>query len=109
DRQGKLLGEINLAQIIKHQGNRFVSELMHDCDLTLLASNDTLEACDKVISSFKAALPVVDEEHKLMGRIDVASAMSIRETMQPVSSTGAVVNLDEDLFASVWESSKGRA
>lgn len=109
DYNGKLLGEVNLSQVIKHQGNRFVSEIMSDCDNTLLASSDTLSACDKVINSYKAALPVVDEENHLLGRIDVASAIGIRETLEPTPSHKVAAPVDEDLFASVWESSKGRA
>lgn len=110
DKAGKLLGEVSLSHVIKHQGNKFVSEVMHDCDLTLLDSSDALEACDKVIDSFKAALPVIDSENKLHGRIDVASAVGIKETLIPLgSSAGPIINLDEDLFASVWKSSKGRA
>ncbi len=109
DFNGKLLGEVSLSQVIKHQGNRFVSEIMTDCDNTLLASSDTLTACDKVINSYKSALPVVDEENRLLGRVDVSSAIGIRETLEPVVSQKVTAPVEEDLFASVWESSKGRA
>jgi magnesium transporter len=63
-----------------------------------------------VILSGKAALPIIDDEGCLTGRLDLHSAFKFKEQQtdnQIIQAAG--LSEEEDLFSSVWLSSKNRA
>jgi magnesium transporter len=77
---------------------------------SIIASKSIEEAADEVILSVKAALPIVDENGCLTGRLDLHSAFKIKEEEADnkiIQSAG--LSEEEDLFESVWLSSKNRA
>jgi len=110
DKAGKLLGEVKFSRILKADDNVRVTELMEeDCEV-LVATDNVLEAADEVVSNNHAALPIVDAEQKLLGRLDISAAYHLKEEWEPsLQSSATTINNDEDLFASVLKSSKSRA
>ncbi|GLS90300.1 magnesium transporter MgtE [Psychromonas marina] len=74
------------------------------------SNNNISEAAEKLINSGKSALPVVDDNGCLTGRLDLPTAYRYKEQIietQLIQSAGLVE--EEDLFSSVWLSSKNRA
>lgn len=80
-------------------------------DFPIISAADEGQAAAKaVLFSSYGGLPVVDENHKLIGRIDVTTASELNEEYferQLMASAGMDEN--EDLFASVRKSARGRA
>ncbi|XQW86204.1 magnesium transporter [Thalassotalea piscium] len=110
DSNSKLIGEIAINRLLS-LGNedQLIDVVNHDVQ-SLSASQDMDEASEIVIMSGKSALPVVDDNGCLMGRLDLFSAFKHQEEQkdnQLMKSAGLVD--EEDLFASVWLSSKNRA
>ena len=74
------------------------------------ASQDCQSASKEVQLSGYAALPVVDENEKLIGRIDVTTAGGLLlEYYERQLMSSAGMDEDEDLFSSVRKSAKSRA
>ena len=80
-------------------------------DFTVINAIDEGQiAAEEVLFSNYGALPVVDENRKLIGRIDVTTASELNQEYyerQLMASAGMDEN--EDLFAPVRKSAKGRA
>ncbi|MFT5276771.1 MAG: magnesium transporter [Glaciecola sp.] len=80
-------------------------------DFTVINAIDEGQiAAKEVLFSTYGALPVVDENRKLIGRIDVTTASELNQEYyerQLMASAGMDEN--EDLFAPVRKSAKGRA
>jgi len=110
NKAGELLGEVKFSKILKTSENVRITELMEeDCEI-LLSTTPALEAAEEVISNDYVALPIIDADKKLLGRLDIGAAYRLKEELEPVQITvPATINNDADLFASVWKSSKGRA
>lgn len=110
DNQGKLLGEIAINKLLTLADDKPLAELeLPEID-SLDASKDIDEAVEDVIYSDKSALPVVDENGCLTGRLDLHAAYKYKEQQtdnQLIQSAG--LSEEEDLFSSVWLSSKNRA
>lgn len=110
DKSGELLGEVKFSKILKTNENVRITELMEDDCEVLMATDNVLEAAEEVISNNYVALPVIDSNKKLLGRLDIAAAYRLKEEWEPAQITSpATIENDEDLFASVWKSSKSRA
>jgi magnesium transporter len=110
DNQAKLLGGIPISQLlILDDDKRLADIILHEVSV-INASKNVGEAADEVILSGKAALPIVDENGCLTGRLDLHSAFKFKEQQtdnQIIQSAG--LSEEEDLFSSVWLSSKNRA
>jgi magnesium transporter len=80
-------------------------------DFSVINATDECQqvAIEVQLSGF-GALPVVDENHKLVGRIDVTTAGELMmEYYERQLMASAGMDEDEDLFSSVRKSAKGRA
>jgi magnesium transporter len=110
DDNGALIGDIPLNAIFKANTDEEYKALINH-DIEYVTSNDDIaDACDKLIDAYISALPVVDENHFLTGRLDLSTAYRYKEQMfeaQLIQSAGLVE--EEDLFSNVWQSSKNRA
>lgn len=110
DDNGALIGDIALNSIFKANTDEEYKELINT-DIEYVTSNDDIaDACDKLIDAYISALPVIDENRFLTGRLDLSTAYRYKEQMfeaQLIQSAGLVE--EEDLFSNVWQSSKNRA
>ena len=110
DNQSKLLGGISINQLLVLDDDKPLADVIYIEILAIDASKNIVEAADEVILSGKSALPIVDENGCLTGRLDLHSAFKFKEQQkdnQLIQSAG--LSDEEDLFASVWLSSKNRA
>ena len=110
DHQSKLLGGISINQLLLLDENKALTEVSFQGIQTINANRNIGEAADEVILSGKAALPIIDDEGCLTGRLDLHSAFKFKEQQtdnQIIQAAG--LSEEEDLFASVWLSSKNRA
>tara|TARA_R110001583_G_scaffold561_4_gene4986 strand:- start:11986 stop:13362 length:1377 start_codon:yes stop_codon:yes gene_type:complete len=108
--QAELLGEIAINRLLTLNDEKLLTEVIYQEVQYLEATKNIDEAADAVILSGKSALPVVDENGCLTGRLDLDSAYRYKEQQkdsQLFQSAG--LSEEEDLFSSVWLSSKNRA
>jgi magnesium transporter len=110
DDNAALVGEIPLNAIFKANTEEEYRSFI-DPEVEFVSSLDDIwDAADKLIDSDKAALPVIDENKCLTGRLDLHTAYRYKEQVletQLIQAAGLVE--EEDLFSSVWLSSKNRA
>ncbi|MFT6899037.1 MAG: magnesium transporter, partial [Paraglaciecola sp.] len=77
---------------------------------TLNASDDFIQASVMLQRSGFASLPVVDENNKLLGRLDITTASELlNEYYERQMMATAGMDEDEDLFSSVKKSAQNRA
>ena len=77
---------------------------------TINANEDAFDAALKVQKSGYAALPMVDENGILLGRMDIGVASEmVNEYYEGQIMAGAGMDEDEDLFSPVRKSAKNRA
>ena len=110
DKESKLLGEIAINKLLMMDNDTPLIDVEYQPVQALEATKDIEEAADEVILSGKAALPVIDENGHLTGRLDIHSAYRFKQQIkdnQEMQSAG--LSDEEDLFSSVWLSSKNRA
>jgi magnesium transporter len=110
DDNASLIGEIALNAIFSaHNDDEYQHAINQEIETINVSSNIT-EAAESVISSGKSALPVIDENRCLTGRLDLATAYKYKEQLvetQLIQSAGLAE--EEDLFSNIWVSSKNRA
>jgi magnesium transporter len=110
DEQSKLLGGIPINQLLSLDDNKPLIDVTYQDVSAINANKDIKEAADEVILSGKAAHPIIDENGCLTGRLDLNSAFKFKAQQtdnQIIQSAG--LSEEEDLFASVWLSSRNRA
>lgn len=110
DNNATLLGEIAINRLLLLENDKLLSNVIYQCIQSLEATKNIDEAADAVIYSGKSALPVIDDTGRLTGRLDLQSAYKYKEQQkdsQFIQSAG--LREEEDLFSSVWLSSKNRA
>ncbi len=110
DHNAKLLGEIPINKLLLLDDELPLSDVLYQDVQCIEASKGLDESIDEVILSGKSALPIVDENGCLTGRLDLHSAYKYKDQQkdnQLMQSAG--LSNEEDLFASVWLSSKNRA
>lgn len=108
--EAKLVGEISINQLFKYENSQLLSEIITTSSDQLLSTLDVDIASDNLITSGKSALPVVDENGCLTGRLDIHSAYRFKgqQKESQFMQAGGLIE-EEDLFSSVWVSSKNRA
>ncbi|BED89961.1 magnesium transporter MgtE [Pseudoalteromonas sp. MM1] len=108
-RQGSLMGELAVNDLIKaDEGDNLLTLANYDFS-SLHADDDLYEAAEVVIHSEKMAMPVVNSDNKLVGRLTIGSAYELRqEIADEAAAKAGGLREDEDLFASVRKSAKNR-
>ncbi|HEA18277.1 MAG TPA: magnesium transporter [Pseudoalteromonas prydzensis] len=108
-RKGTLIGEVPVNALFKAQdSDTLLSFAEHDI-ASLHADDDLYEAAEVVIHSERMAMPVVNVDNKLLGRLKVTSAYKLRqEVTDEAAAKAGGLREDEDLFASVRKSAKNR-
>ena len=110
DDNAALIGEIPLNAVFKATDDaEYQSFINHEVE-SINSNSDIADASDLLIDSDTSALPVIDENHCLTGRLELPTAYRYKEQIietQLIQAAGLVE--EEDLFSSVWLSSKNRA
>jgi magnesium transporter len=110
NRAGNWMGCVSITRLINAPQHAMVFELRESDYPVLPADLDCYEAAERVERSAWAALPVVNEDNVLLGRLDVGTAMVLlREESEFQLMSSAGLDEDADLFAPVKRSAKDRA
>lgn len=110
NRVGQWKGCIHLTHLATAQGHTPVSDLTIDDFPVLEASMAITDACNKVVSSGFSALPVINDQGVLLGRLTLQDAAEhLLEDTQSRAMSSAGLDDDADLFAPVIRSSRTRA
>ncbi len=107
-----LMGTVALRALVMHEGNEIIGDFMHE---NVVSCNTSMDE-EKVIQLFKkydlTALPVVDNEHRMVGIITVDDVMDImeKETTEDIDKMAAIIPGDNKpyLKSSVFETWKKR-
>ena len=109
-RNGDYAGTVAIQKIYSALPEQSLMELSTEDPFTIAADIHLSDASEKVEHSGLAALPVIDDNNKLSGRITLRQAIEItREDYESQLMATAGLNEDEDLFAPVFRSTKRRA
>jgi magnesium transporter len=109
-RNGDYAGTVSIQKLYSALPEQSLMELSTEDPFTIAADIHLSDASEKVEHSGLAALPVIDDNNKLSGRITLRQAIEItREDYESQLMATAGLNEDEDLFAPVFRSSKRRA
>lgn len=111
DAQRKLLGTVALRYLLLCQGDEVIGDIMHE---NVIAIN-TLMDQEEVANQFKkydfTSMPVVDNEHRLVGIITVDDVVDImeEEATEDMEKMAAIVPSDKPYMrTTVWETYKKR-
>ncbi|HHH12597.1 MAG TPA: magnesium transporter [Thiolapillus brandeum] len=110
NRQDRYLGALRLSDLVTHDPQQTVAEVMNLDVKPFKAYADASEVARRFEQYDLISAPVVDEEGRLVGRITVDDVVDlIREEGEHQFMGSAGLSEDEDMFAPVLESSKRRA
>jgi magnesium transporter len=108
DESHHLLGIVSLRDLILAKPNAAVADLMQQDVITVHAEEDQEQAALELAKYDLLALPVVDNQHRLVGIIthdDVIDVM-IEEATEDAQQMGGIVPIEEDYmqapFLTVW-------
>ncbi|QUJ69903.1 magnesium transporter (plasmid) [Photobacterium sp. GJ3] len=110
DKKGMYKGEVTLSVLLAADGQARVDSLEDDIASPLKANMDVDDASERLEHSDQAAMAVVDEHGRFVGRATLRLAMEItRENYEAKLMARAGLDEDTDLFSPVWLSAKRRA
>lgn len=111
DPQRKLVGTVALRYLLLSQGDEVIGEIMHENVISI----NTLMDQEEVARQFKkydfTAMPVVDNENRLVGIITVDDIVDImeEEATEDMEKMAAIVPSDKPYMkTTVWETFKKR-
>lgn len=109
DRNDILHGVLPLKRLVVSDLESGVSELMAE-DAVIFHPNDDASEAVKAFERYDlVTAPVVDENHRLVGRLTVDAVMDyIRDEAESDVLSMAGLREEEDVFASVWSSVQNR-
>lgn len=110
DRTGRWAGCAKINRLLAAQSHQNVAELKEEDYPSLMAEDDIYDAAEMVERSGYIALPVLNQDGALVGRLDVGTAMELlREQAENQLMASAGLAEDADLFAPVKRSAQTRA
>lgn len=111
DAQRRLVGTVALRYLLLGDGDEIIGDLMHENVISI----NTLMDQEQVAAQFKkydfTAMPVVDNENRLVGIITVDDIVDImeEETTEDMEKMAAIVPSDKSYMrTTVWETYKKR-
>ncbi len=109
NRTGQFVDSVKIARVWQQPDHIPLADLREEDCSTIEAEEDAVSASLKVQKSGLAALPVIDGQQKLIGRLEIISACElVNEYYERQVMASAGMNEDEDLFAPVLKSVQGR-
>ena len=109
DRRNKLLGVLPLKRLVVNDPEVSVAAVMADDPVIFHPEEDASDAAQAFGRYDLVTAPVVDGDHKLVGRLTVDAVMDfIREESESEVLSMAGLREEEDIFSSVWKSMQNR-
>lgn len=110
NRQDELIGTVSLASLLIASPDITVAEIMDDEPEAISADTSDAEVASMFERYNWLSAPVVDEDHKLVGRITIDDVVDIiREDAEHSMMSMAGLDDEEDTFAPVGQSTKRRS
>lgn len=110
NRSGQFSEAVPIAELHAQPEHIPLVDIALDDIDTIVDTESCLVASKQVQLSGYGALPIVDENHKLIGRLDVTTAAELSfEDYERQIMASAGMDEDEDLFSPVRKSAKNRA
>ncbi|MEY4588518.1 MAG: hypothetical protein RL497_594 [Pseudomonadota bacterium] len=110
NRTGRWVGCVRITELLTVLPHTSVGELQEDSFPSLNAQDNMYEAAEVVANSGYNALPVLNKEGVLLGRIDMSTAVELlREQTERQRMAQAGLTEDADLFAPAKRSARTRA
>jgi magnesium transporter len=110
NRSGQFSAAVRLTKVFGAPEHIPMVELTEESIPVLKGDDDSVTASLLVQRSGFSALPVVDENNKLLGRLDIVAASElVNENYERQVMATAGMDEDEDLFSPVAKSAKNRA
>jgi len=109
DRAGILKGVLRLRDLLTHEGDAVVGDVMNREPLFFYTEDLARDAAQAFERYDLISAPVVNLHHQLVGCLGVDVVMDfIQETSQKEMLNQLGVQEEEDLFAPLWKSAKNR-
>jgi magnesium transporter len=110
NRAGQFSAAVKLSSLFGEPAHLALVELSEESISVVKAEQDAVQAAREVQNSGFISLPVVDENNKLLGRVDIVTACElVNEDYERQVMASAGMDEDEDLFSSIPTSAKKRA
>lgn len=110
DRNDTLLGSLTLTKILTSQPDTVVDDIMDDEPMSVDVSMPESEVAVMFERYNWLSAPVIDPEHKLLGRITIDDVVDvIREDAEHSMMSMAGLDDEEDTFAPIFKSTKRRS
>lgn len=101
-RRHQYLGRLSLGDLLTHEANDPINELLDDEQPAIKVTNSADEVAKEFSDHDWISAPVVDENNILLGRITIDDVVDIiREQAEHQALGAAGLNEDEDLFSPV--------
>lgn len=103
---GKLMGVLSLRDLVLNRPNRPVSEVMNDRVITVGALADQEDVAKTIAKYDLVALPVVDENHRLLGIVTVDDMVDVvvQEGTEDIHKMGGMQASEDPYFATPFAS-----
>ena len=112
DRGRKLIGVVSLRALVISDDSLLVSDIMHEDPLCVNVDEDQEEVMDLFNRYGYLAIPVVDNEGRLVGIVTVDDILDVieEETSEDIERMGGVISNDDKSYLdmSVWSHVKAR-
>lgn len=108
----KLIGAVSLRELLTTGDNRTIEEIMETNMLYVHTHDDQEEVVGMISKYGLIAIPVVDNDMRMVGIVTVDDAIDVleEETTEDISMMAGIVAPSEDSYfeTSVWEHAKSR-
>ena len=108
----KLVGAVSLKELLTTGDNRTIEEIMETNVLSVNTHDDQEEVVNLMSKYNLIALPVVDNDLRMVGIVTVDDAMDVmeEETTEDISKMAGIVTPSEDSYfeTTIWEHAKSR-
>ena len=111
DSRRKLIGTVALRYLLLSQADEIIGDIMHENVISLTTMMDQEEVARQFIKYDFIAMPVVDNENRLVGIITVDDVMDIieQEAQEDIEKMAAIVPTDKPYMKmGIWETWKTR-
>jgi magnesium transporter len=109
ERDGRLIGTLPLKRMLVHDPEAHVAAVMSDEPVVFHPSDAAAEAAQAFERYDLVTAPVVDAQHRLVGRLTVDVVLDfIRAEAEEDMLQLAGLKEEEDLFTTVWKSARNR-
>ena len=108
----KLIGAVSLKELLTTGDNRTIEEIMETNILSVHTHDDQEEVVNLMNKYNLIALPVVDNDMRMVGIVTVDDAMDVmeEEATEDISRMAGIVTPSEDSYfeTTIWEHAKSR-